>query len=71
MSNEESKEMAYLVRIHEANSQIDYPTLDESNFRLAIMKKIGMALNLKEVRSATIDGPVKETQRRPAQPAKK
>ena len=57
MTKEQLQERAQLVRIHEANCKIEYPTRDEANFRLAVMKKIGLQFTLKEVRSATIDGP--------------
>ena len=57
-TKEDLQERAQLVRIHEANCKIEYPTRDEANFRLAIMKRIGLQFALKEVRSASIDGPV-------------
>src|SRR6266705_2726395 len=56
-TKEDLQERAQLVRIHEANCKIEYPTRDEANFRLAIMKRIGLQFALKEVRSASIDGP--------------
>ena len=56
-TKEELQERAQLIRIHEANCSIDYPTPDELNFRLATMKKLGQALNMKELRTATIEGP--------------
>ena len=58
LTKEELTERAQLVRIHEANCHIPYPTPIEGNFRLAIMKKLGLQLALKEVRSANITGPV-------------
>jgi hypothetical protein len=48
---------AQLVRIHEANCHIPYPTPVESNFRLAIMKKLAAEYGLKELRTATIEPP--------------
>lgn len=57
LTKEELSERAQLVRIHEANCHIDYPSDEEKNFRLAIMKKLGMQLALKEVRSASITPP--------------
>lgn len=63
-----SKTLAQLVRIHEANCGLEYPTPEEQNFRIAIMKKIGLALNLAEVRQAQILGPAKGLQR-PKNPA--
>ncbi len=56
-TKETQQERAQLVRIHEANCKIEYPTRDEANFRLAIMKRIGLAFTLKEVRAAAIEGP--------------
>jgi hypothetical protein len=49
---------AQLVRIHEANCHIEYPTAVEANFRIAIMKQLGREFGLKEVRTAAILGPV-------------
>lgn len=66
-TKEELTERAQLVRIHEANCAIDYPTPDEIKFRLAVMKKLGLALDLKEVRSVSIEGPaVQQPRRQPA-----
>ena len=64
-TKEQLQERAQLVRIHEANCQIDYPTRDEANFRIAIMKKIGREFALKELRGASVDGPVAVTVERP------
>ncbi len=64
-TKEELQERAQLVRIHEANCKLEYPTRDEANFRLAIMKKLGLQFALKEVRTATVDGPVANTLARP------
>ena len=66
MSKEQLQERAQLVRIHEANCHIEYPTRDEANFRLAIMKKLGLEFALKEVRAAAIAGPVSAMPARPA-----
>lgn len=65
MTKEQLQERAQLVRIHEANCQIEYPTRDEANFRLAIMKKIGLEFGLKQLRAASVDGPVAVTVERP------
>ncbi len=65
ITKEELQERAQLVRIHEANCHIDYPTRDEANFRLAIMKRLGLEYRLREVRTAAIDGPVTQTMARP------
>ena len=56
---------AQLVRIHEANCHIEYPTAVEANFRIAIMKQLGREFGLKEVRTAAILGPVVTTAVRP------
>lgn len=56
-SKEELQERAQLVRLFEASCQIQHPTPDESNFRLAIMKKIAATYGLKELKTATITGP--------------
>jgi hypothetical protein len=52
-----------LVRIHEANCGIDYPTEQEQNFRIAIMKAMARHLNLPELRSFAITGPGKGVSR--------
>ena len=65
ITKEELQERAQLVRIHEANCQIPYPTPVEANFRLAIMKKLAAEYGLKELRAATIEGPVVVTVQRP------
>ena len=65
-TKEQYQQRAQLVRIHEANCKIEYPTRDEANFRVAVMKKIGFQFALKEVRPATITGPVVNTPQRPA-----
>ena len=54
---EQLQERAQLVRVHEANCNIEYPTPAEANFRLAIMKKLAAEYGLRELRTATIDGP--------------
>lgn len=56
-TKEHLQERAQLVRIHEANCSIEFPTPAEINFRLAIMKKLAEEYHLKELRQATIDGP--------------
>lgn len=60
---EMGKTFTALVRIHEANCQIDFPSDLEVNFRIAIMKKLGAELNLQEVRSLTIAGSGRGNQR--------
>lgn len=57
MTKEQLQERAQLVRIHEANCQIEHPTPDEANFRIAVMKLLGREFALKELRAATIEGP--------------
>jgi hypothetical protein len=48
---------AEIVRIHEANCQIDFAAADEQNFRIAIMKHIGRRLGLAELRGMALTGP--------------
>jgi len=48
---------AELVRIHEANCEIQFATAEEQNFRLAMMKHIARRLGLAELRTATVAGP--------------
>ena len=57
-TKEDLQERAQLVRIHEANCKIDYPTVDEVNFRVAIMKKIGLQFGLRDLRLIQLAGPV-------------
>jgi hypothetical protein len=56
-TKEALQERAQLVRIHEANCKIEYPTPEESSFRLAVMKRLGLELGLKEVRRVCIEPP--------------
>jgi len=58
MTKEQLQERAQLVRIHEANCQIEHPTVEEANFRIAVMKLLGREFALRELRGAVIDGPV-------------
>lgn len=53
-TKEELQETAQLVRIHEANCSLLFPTREEGGFRLAIMKKLAQELELKELRSSTL-----------------
>jgi len=55
MSKEQLQERALLVRIHEANCNIPFPTPNELGFRIAIMKRLAEGLSLKELRSASIE----------------
>ena len=57
-TKEELQERAQLVRALEAACNIPYPTPQEANFRLAIMKRLAQDLGLKELRAASIAGPV-------------
>ena len=47
---------AEIVRIHEANCQIDFASGDEQNFRIAMMKFIGRRLGLAELKGLGISG---------------
>jgi hypothetical protein len=62
------KTFTALVRIHEANCKLEFPSADEQNFRMAIMKKIAKHLDLAELRQAKIQGPATGLQR-PKNPA--
>lgn len=64
-TKEELQERAQLVRTHEANCKIEHPSVDEANFRLAVMKKLGVLYGLKEMRTLTITGPVTQGMRTP------
>ena len=64
-TKEELQERAQLVRIHEANCRIEYPTRDEANFHIAIMKRIGLEFALRELRPAGLNGPVTANMPRP------
>ena len=56
-SKEELTERAQLVRMYEASCAIHFPTPQDLNFRLAVMKKLGLEFNLKEMRAVEITGP--------------
>jgi hypothetical protein len=58
LTKEQLQDRSLLVRIHEANCQVLFPTPVEINFRIAIAKKIAFVLELKELRETTIAGPV-------------
>jgi hypothetical protein len=64
-TKEQLQERAQFVRIHEANCHIEYPTPEEANFRIAIMKQLGREFSLKELRATAIAGPVLSTPARP------
>jgi len=57
--NEKGMTFTALVRIHEANCGIDFPTDVEQNFRIAIMKKLARELGLSELKNSVIGGPGK------------
>lgn len=59
VTKEELQERAQLVRIHEANCHIEHPTVEEQNFRLAVMKSLGLAFGFREVRPLSITGPAR------------
>lgn len=65
MTKEEVQQRAQLVRLHEANCQIEFPTPEEANFRIAVMKQLGREFRLKELRSVLIAGPVVSAPARP------
>lgn len=66
VSKEEASERAQLVRLFEASTEIQYPTKDELNFRLAVMKRLGVAFRMPEVKALTITGPATADTPRPA-----
>jgi len=68
-TKEQLQAQAQLVRIHEANCHIQFPTPDEANFRLAIMKQLGREFGLRELRAMTILGPVVSVSRPPRRAA--
>ena len=70
VTKEELQARAQLVRIHEANCQVEHPSDEERAFRLAIMKKLGAEYGLKELRTLTY-GPVARPATAPAATAKK
>lgn len=61
--NEKGMTFTALVRIHEANCGIDFPSDVEQNFRIAIMKKLAAELGLSELKNLTLSGPGKGVQR--------
>jgi hypothetical protein len=63
ITKEELQVRAQLVRIHEANCQIEHPTPQEANFRIAIMKQLGREFALKELRATSITGPATSPKR--------
>ena len=58
-----------VTRIHEANCGLEFPSPEEQNFRIAIMKEIGRRLGLSELRQTQITGPAKGLQRPKNTPA--
>ncbi len=48
---------AEIVRIHEANCDLQFASADEQNFRIAVMKYLGRRLGLAELRGAALTGP--------------
>ena len=54
-TKEELQGRAQLVRIHEANCGILFPSAEETGFRLAIMKKLAQDLGLRELRNARLE----------------
>lgn len=45
------------VRLYEATCQIDYPSPEEQNFRIAFMKMIALEMNFPELKQFKIEGP--------------
>lgn len=61
--NEKGMTFTALVRLHEANCAIQFPSDVEQNFRIAIMKKLAAELGLPELKNLTITGPGRGVQR--------
>ncbi|MGD0650934.1 MAG: hypothetical protein ABSA97_07320 [Verrucomicrobiia bacterium] len=53
---EMGKTFTALVRLHEANCAVDYPTAIQQRFSDAICKKLALELNLKELIPLTLSG---------------
>lgn len=71
VTKEELQERAQLIRALEAMCRIEYPTADELNARIAVMKKVGVSFGLREMRQVAIVGPVQTTPQRPGPPSTK
>lgn len=58
LTKEDLQERAQLVRIHQANCEIDHPNDADNAFRYATMKKLAQAFGYKEVKgfSMTMEG---------------
>lgn len=56
VSKEELQERAQLVRVHEANCQIQHPSPQEANFRMATMKKLAETYGFRELKQSLITG---------------
>lgn len=56
-TKEQMTKRAQLVRVFEAACEIDHPSDDERNFRIACMKALGSEFGLREMRNVTIAGP--------------
>lgn len=65
IEKEQLSERAQLVRLYEASCKIEFPTAHELNFRLALMKRIGVSFGLKEMQAVAITGPVRTAPQRP------
>ena len=57
-TKEELQERAQLVRIHEANCRIEYPSKDEANFRLALTMSGGSYATFLDTASVVVLGSV-------------
>lgn len=55
-TKEELQERAQLIRALEASCSIQYPTAQEANFRIALMKHVAAEFQLTELRTAS--GPI-------------
>ena len=49
-----AKELAYIVRSFEASCKIEHPTTEERAFRVALMRRLGVGFNLRELRTMEV-----------------
>lgn len=61
---EKAKEIAQLIRVHEANCAIKYPNDADNAFRLAIQKKLAAVYQLSELKDKVLTNPEARPARR-------
>ncbi len=57
LSKEELQERAQLIRLYEAACNIAHPSDEDIRFRAALMRKIGVKYDLREMRNWTVGVP--------------